>query len=77
MTLVAVSLNGIRVGEDSPHAKYTDNEIDSVFRLLDEGYSFADVARMMDMPKSTVWAIAKGLMRATVVDRWEKRLCRN
>lgn len=54
MTLVAVSLNGIRVGEDSPHAKYTDNEIDSVFRLLDEGYSFADVARMMDMPKSTV-----------------------
>lgn len=77
MTLVAVSLNGIRVGEDSPRAKYTDNEIDSVFRLLDEGYSFADVARMMDMPKSTVWAIAKGLMRATVVDRWEKRLCRN
>lgn len=71
--IVGVSKNGIRLGEDSPHAKYTDVEIDAVFNLFDEGYSFAAIARVLDMPKSTVWAIANGLMRATVVDRWEKR----
>ena len=75
--LIALSQKGIPVGEDSPHAKYTDSEIDTVFRLLEEGYSNKDIALMMDMPKSTVWAITHGLMRATVVDRWEKRKRRN
>lgn len=71
--IVGVSRNGIRLGEDSPHAKYTDDEIDAVFGLLEEGFSFGGIARMLDMPKSTVWAIATGRMRSTVVDRWEKR----
>ena len=71
--IVGVSKNGIRLGEDSPHAKYTDVEIDAVFNLFDEGYSFAAIARMLDMPKSTAWAIVNGRMRSTMVDRWEKR----
>lgn len=71
--IVGVSRHGIRLGEDSPHAKYTDVEIDAVFNLFDEGYSFAAIARMLDMPKSTAWAIATGRMRSTVVDRWVKR----
>ena len=75
--IVGVSRNGIRLGEDSPHAKYTDAEIDAVFELFDEGFSFAAIARMLDMPKSTAWAIVSGRMRSTTVDRWEKRKCRN
>jgi hypothetical protein len=75
--MVAVSSNGVRIGEDSPVAKYTDAEIDQVFQLRDEGFSFKAIADMLDMPKSTVWAVAAGLMRGRVVDHWERRECRN
>ena len=71
--MVAVSAKGVPVGEDSPHSKYLDSEIDRVFELLDAGHSYADTARIMDMPKSTVWAIRNGKMRATTTDRWERR----
>lgn len=77
LRMVAVSGNGVRIGEDSPVAKYTDAEIDQVFQLRDEGYSFKAIADMLDMPKSTVWAVAVGLMRGRVVDHWERRKCRN
>ena len=77
LRMVAVSSNGVRIGEDSPVAKYTDAEIDQVFQLRDEGFSFKAIADMLDMPKSTVWAVAAGLMRGRVVDHWERRECRN
>lgn len=70
--IVAVSAKGVRIGEDSPRARYTNAEVDQVFMLRREGYSFSKVAEIMDMPKSTVWAICSGLMRATVPARYKR-----
>lgn len=75
--MVAVGSRGCRIGEDSQVAKYTDAEIEQIFVLRDEGYSYRQIATMLDMPRSTVWAVAAGLMRGKVVDHWEKRECRN
>ncbi len=75
--LVAVGSRGCRIGEDSQVAKYTNAEIEQIFALRDEGYSYRQIATMLDMPRSTVWAVAAGLMRGKVVDHWEKRECKN
>ena len=75
--MVKVGACGCRIGEDSQVAKYTDAEIEQIFVLRDEGYSYRQIAVMLDMPRSTVWAVAAGLMRGKVVDHWEKRECKN
>ncbi len=75
--MVAVGDRGCRIGEDSQVAKYTNAEIEQVFALREEGYSYRRIAAMLDMPRSTVWAVAAGLMRGKVVDHWERRECKN
>ena len=70
---VAVSRKGIPIGESSPHARYTDREIGFVFELREQGYPYRQIARIMDMPISTCFAIVHGKMRAQVVDRWKRR----
>ena len=70
---VAVSKKGIPIGESAARAKYTDKEIGFVFSLREEGMSYSEIARLMDMPRSTCHAIISGKMRAQVVDRWKKR----
>lgn len=67
---------GARIGEDAPSAKYTDEEVDRVLAMRAEGMSYREIARIMDIPKSTVWAICRGLLRSAMVDRWVKRRCR-
>lgn len=70
-TLVAVSARGIPVGESSASAKYTDYEVDCVFAYRDAGWSYAQIAQHLDMPKSTVYAICTGKIRSTIVDRFK------
>lgn len=70
---VAISKKGIPIGESAARAKYTDKEIGFVFALREEGKSYSEIARLMDMPRSTCHAIICGKMRAQVVDRWKKR----
>ena len=65
--------SGCRIGQDSHMAKYTDHDIELVLRMRDEGFSYGKIAAIMDMPKSTVHAIATGKQRGVVVDRWEVR----
>lgn len=61
--LVAVNERGLRIGEDHQNARYTDGEIDLVLSLRDEGRSYGEIARLMDMPKSTVRDICTGRRR--------------
>lgn len=69
---VAVNDQGRRIGEDHPNAKYLDDDVERVRAFRSEGYTWARIAEMMDMPKSTVWAICSGLMRATVPARYKR-----
>lgn len=61
--LVAVGRKNIPIGEDASQAKFLDSDIAQVFALREEGYSFAQIADIMDMAKSTAWAIVHGHIR--------------
>lgn len=61
--LVAVNEHGLRIGQDHPNARYTDGEVAMVLALRDEGKSYGQIARLAEMPKSTVRSICKGYRR--------------
>ncbi len=60
---VAVNEAGLRIGEDHHNAKYTNGEIEMVLSLRDEGKSYGQIAKLTEMPKSTVRDIIKGRRR--------------
>ncbi|WP_417276401.1 hypothetical protein [Castellaniella sp.] len=71
MRQYAVNENGRRVGEDHPHARYTNAEIDLVLELRGQGAGYGEIARKMDMPKATVQAICNGRSRCQVAARYK------
>lgn len=72
--LVAVNERGIRVGEDHPRARYTDGEVNMVLSLRDEGMSYDQIARLVEMPKGTVRDFCKFRRRAQPATAW-KEVC--
>lgn len=71
--IIGVSKKGIAIGEFSPHAKYTDRECDEVFRLREEGLTFREIGKILDMPKPTVWAIYTGKRRGHVIAMFKRK----
>ena len=71
--LVPLNRAGRRIGEGHQNARYTDHEVDLVRRLRDGGMPYRRIARKMDMPLSTVWAICACEIRAEIPDHWERR----
>ena len=67
----AYNENGRRIGEGHPKAKYSDAEIDEVFRLSTDGIRIAEIARVLRMPRPTVAAILSGRRRSQSPDRIE------
>lgn len=68
---IGVSNKGIPVGEDSHLARYTNREVELVLALREEGLSYRDIAKKMEMPPSTVWGLVTGRFRATLVSRYK------
>ena len=62
-TTVAVNERGLRIGEDHQNARYTNAEIEMVLTLRDEDKSYGEIARLVEMPKSTVRDICTGRRR--------------
>ncbi len=61
-----VALNEIhqRIGETHPQARYSNAEVALVFTLREqEGLPYSQIARRLDMPKSTVASILQGRRR--------------
>lgn len=57
-------MNGERIGQDHPKAKYTDREVELVAELRRSGMGFKSIAAAMDMPRRTVRDICSGRIRA-------------
>ncbi|MHB1430172.1 MAG: hypothetical protein ACYC5U_11700 [Rhodocyclaceae bacterium] len=72
MREVAVNERGLRIGEDHPNAKYTNGEIEMVLSLRDEGKSYGEICRLVEMPKSTVRNIIKGQRRCQYPAAWKR-----
>lgn len=69
---VAINDAGLRIGEDHQNAKYTNGEIEMVLALRDEGKSYGEIARLVEMPKSTVRDIIKGRRRCQCATKWKR-----
>ena len=75
---VAVNDSGRAVGEDHATAKNLEQDVEAAKRLLAEGYTWARIAEMLDMPVRTVRSYVDGSRRAQsvadwkVVKRWRK-----
>lgn len=75
MKTVALNHRGYRIGASHHNAKLTDDEIDTILFLRDEGLSYAQIAAKWDEPgrsisKSTVRKVCKGQIRAQLPDRY-------
>lgn len=75
---VAVNDLGRAVGEDHANAKYLERDVEAAKRLRAEGYTWARIAEMLDMPVRTVRSYVDGSRRNQsvadfkMVKRWIK-----
>jgi predicted DNA-binding protein (UPF0251 family) len=65
--LIAVNAQGLRIGEDHPNAGLTNNEVELVRRLHDEGMQYADIAQRFEISKWAVGRICRYERRAQTV----------
>lgn len=71
--MVPVNETGAALGQYNPNAKWTDAEVRAVLELAAYGMAARAIARKMEMPKSTVWAIVTGRMRDQIPHDWKRR----
>lgn len=69
---IAISEGGVRIGEDVPTVRWTDGEVESVRLLREAGMSYGEISKKMEIPKSTVYAICCGKLRAAYPKTWKK-----
>lgn len=70
--LVGVNEKGLRVGETHHRAKLTDQDVDLIRELHDEGLSYREIAVKFEVSKSTVRDIIKCRRRFQFVARWKR-----
>ena len=67
---IAVNERGHVVGQSHPRAVLTDHEIDLMFELREQGYSYGWLAMKFEITKGACWKIVQGLRRGHVVAEW-------
>jgi len=70
--MIAVNERGYRVGESHHNAKYTNHEIDLVWRMRMEGLSYGKLAAILEMPKSTIASILRGYRRCQFAESYKR-----
>lgn len=68
--VVATNGKGIRLGEDHQNAKLTNDEVDMMMRLRDEGWGWAKLAEKFEISKRHVRDIAAGKKRCQTASKW-------
>lgn len=71
--MVPVNERGSALGQFNANARWTDSEVQAVLALHAYGMAARAIARKMEMPKSTVWAIVTGRMRDQIPHDWKRR----
>lgn len=70
---VAVSDSGSLVGESSPNAKYTDNDLINCIDLRLEGMSLKSISKKMDIPIRTLRDVFSGRRRSVMPIRFKAK----
>jgi hypothetical protein len=76
--VVALNAQGRPIGETHHRAKLSDDEVDTILYLREQGLSYAAIAAKWDEPgrhiaKSTVRKVCLGETRAQMPDRYKSR----
>lgn len=76
---VALNENHQRIGETHPQALYSNAEVALIFKLREEEeqLTYTQIARRLDMPKSTVASVLQGRRRCQVPARYITVTSRN
>lgn len=69
--VVAINERGLRLGEDHQNAKLTDQEVNRIRELFDEGMTYRTLAEKFDVSKSTIAMICRYERRATTPAAWK------
>jgi IS30 family transposase len=76
MKVVAVNEKGYRIGESHHNAKLTDEEIDMIFYLHEQGLGTRTIAAKFDdgktISRTTVRNVLRGRKRAQIPDRYKR-----
>lgn len=68
---VAVNERGLRIGEDHQNARYSNSEVEMVFKLRDGGWGYKRIAAAVEMPIRTVRDYLTGRRRCQFADRFK------
>lgn len=74
--VATVNDDGRIIGEDHPNARYTNEDVEHVQALRAEGYTYDQIAKIMDMPVRTVRGYLDGSRRCQSVAGWKTFLRR-
>lgn len=70
--VVGVNDAGLRVGQWHPGASLTDSEVEAMRRMHEQDkYGYGRLAKVFEVPKSTVAQICTYKRRAETVTRWK------
>lgn len=68
---VAVNEHGLRIGDSHPMAKLTNDEVERLLDLRDEGLSYRQLAVIFEISKSGARQICKGRRRCQCAATWK------
>jgi DNA-binding NarL/FixJ family response regulator len=69
---IAVNAKGCRLGDSHPNAKLTNDEVDTLLELHEQGWGYKKLAEAFDVSKSTVRSYCTGRMRCQTPTNWRK-----
>lgn len=72
MKMLALNEFNRRIGSSHPNAKLTDEEVDQIHELREEGMSLSALAQRFGVGKAAVWKIVNGHRRCQTPMRWRK-----
>lgn len=72
--LVAVNEDGLRIGESHPRAKLSDDDIELIRALAEEGMRYRVIAQKFEISKVTVGRICRYERRGQTIARLKKCL---
>lgn len=64
---IGLNEQGYRVGEYHQHAKLTNNDVELIFQLREDGFTYSQIAVKFDVSKSCIAHIINGLRRGQQV----------
>lgn len=70
--MIGVNERGLRVGQDHQRAKLTDHDVELMRQMREEGSTYAALATMFEVSKSTAYGICHHMKRNQAPSRFKR-----